>query len=121
MDYRKYYEQYYGIKIPAQYDIHHMDLNRDNNSIDNLLLLPKDVHHRYHFCLNATRGDIKEKRINVEIRGNIANENNYDMEMVENLIYAIRECNKWYDYKMYLDGIIGNIHNIILEDTYSHE
>ena len=54
MNYRKLYEKHYGIKIPPEYDIHHIDFNRDNNSIENLLLLPKDLHRKLHWVRNTS-------------------------------------------------------------------
>lgn len=52
MDYRKQYEDKYGIVIPADYDIHHVDLNHDHNDMSNLLLLPHDLHMRLHRILH---------------------------------------------------------------------
>jgi len=56
MDYRRLYENLYGITIPPEYDIHHIDFNRDNNNIENLLLLPKDLHQRLHHCFLQNGG-----------------------------------------------------------------
>lgn len=53
MDYRKLYEENYGITIPSSYDIHHIDLNHDNNSLDNLLMIPHELHMRLHKCLQS--------------------------------------------------------------------
>lgn len=52
IDYRKYYEDYYGINIQDGFVIHHIDGNRNNNRIDNLLMLPNELHARYHFYKN---------------------------------------------------------------------
>jgi len=48
MDYRRKYKTYFKIQIGKEYDIHHIDFNHENNDIDNLLLLPKDLHQRLH-------------------------------------------------------------------------
>ena len=48
MDYRRLYENHYGITIPPEYDIHHIDFNHENNDINNLILLPKSLHQRIH-------------------------------------------------------------------------
>ena len=50
MNYRRLYQKHYGIIIPASFDIHHIDRNRENNDIKNLLLLPAKTHHILHFC-----------------------------------------------------------------------
>lgn len=54
MDYRRLYENHYGITIPPEYDIHHIDFNMDNNNIENLLLLPKDLHRKLHWVRNTS-------------------------------------------------------------------
>ena len=48
MDYRRKYKTYFKIQFGKEYDIHHIDFNHENNDIDNLLLLPKDLHQRLH-------------------------------------------------------------------------
>lgn len=48
MDYRAKYAEYYQIEIGKDMDVHHIDGDRTNNNIDNLLLLPKDIHQRMH-------------------------------------------------------------------------
>ena len=48
MNYRKAYKQRYRIDFGSDYDIHHIDMNRENNNIQNLILLPKELHQRLH-------------------------------------------------------------------------
>jgi len=120
MNYRQIYNKHYGIKIPKWYDIHHLDLNRSNNEIRNLLLIPKGLHARYHFLINTTESCGKnklEKTFYAEIIGNALNGNLYNLQNAQNLIETIIECNRWYDYKKYLDGEIPNIHGIELENV----
>ena len=47
-NYRLKYKRYYGIEFDSNHDIHHIDGNHKNNDISNLLLLPKDLHQKYH-------------------------------------------------------------------------
>lgn len=48
-DYRKVYEQFYNIKWDRKlYEIHHIDHNRENNDIKNLILLPRELHRKLH-------------------------------------------------------------------------
>lgn len=47
-NYREKYKRYYGITFGKEYAIHHIDGNRENNDISNLLLLPTKLHSRYH-------------------------------------------------------------------------
>lgn len=52
-NYRKYYKDYYGIDFGKEFDIHHIDINRENNEINNLILLPKRLHLKYHYSLSG--------------------------------------------------------------------
>ena len=52
-DYRKYYAQYYNIQWDSSlFDVHHIDRNRDNNDIRNLVLLPRELHKELHQVYN---------------------------------------------------------------------
>lgn len=48
MDYRNIYADYFGVKIPDGFIIHHIDENRDNNEIPNLLMMPDALHRKWH-------------------------------------------------------------------------
>jgi len=52
MNYRKLWEQTYGVipkdKYGRTYDIHHIDGNRNNNSITNLICLSLEDHYKIH-------------------------------------------------------------------------
>lgn len=43
--------------IPCGYDVHHKDENRNNNQIENLELLQRNEHHRYH----SNKVDVKKR------------------------------------------------------------
>lgn len=48
-NYRKFYAEYYGIKWdPKKFQVHHIDGDRSNNSIENLVLLPTELHQLFH-------------------------------------------------------------------------
>ncbi len=64
MDYRKKYKDYFKIQFGKEYDIHHIDFNHKNNDIDNLLLLPKDLHRRLH-KVKYYYGPFLDRQINV--------------------------------------------------------
>ena len=46
--YRKIYEDCYKLKIPKGYVIHHLDHNRENNEVKNLVCIPSRLHRQYH-------------------------------------------------------------------------
>ena len=111
-NYRLKYKRYYNIDFSSDFSIHHIDLNHNDNDIDNLLLLPKKLHNKYHFYITA----LSNMQFPILIKGNQCNPNNYHLPFLRDFIEVIEECNKWYDYKMYLDGMIYNIHKIRKED-----
>ena len=47
-DYREKYKRYYNIDFGSDFVVHHIDENRQNNDISNLLLLPRELHSKYH-------------------------------------------------------------------------
>lgn len=49
-DYRKIYGK---SKIPEGWEVHHIDFDKHNNEIDNLIAVPKEVHiaiHQSGYC-----------------------------------------------------------------------
>ena len=44
---RYIYEKYNG-PIPKGYEIHHIDINKDNNEIENLQMVTRKEHHEIH-------------------------------------------------------------------------
>ena len=49
---KKIYADYFKIQVKEGYHIHHIDFNPENNDIENLLLLPDDLHRRLHEVKN---------------------------------------------------------------------
>lgn len=48
---------------PPDWQIHHIDCNKQNNSIDNLIAIPRDLHYKLHrmmkkFFRHFSRDDI---------------------------------------------------------------
>lgn len=59
-DYKKIYADYYGIIWDsAEFEIHHIDRNRENNDIRNLVLLPKKLHKEYHRIISIIQNDFE--------------------------------------------------------------
>ena len=55
-NYRQYYKKYFGIEFGPEMAVHHIDFDRTNNNIENLLLLPKELHSKYHWYVSALGG-----------------------------------------------------------------
>lgn len=90
-NYRLKYKRYYGIDFGKDYVIHHIDFDRNNNDISNLLLLPKELHTQYHIILNILGGNngLVDLRLNRTIK------------TFANLPQCISECQKWQLWKKY--------------------
>lgn len=56
VNYRQLYKDYYGIEFGPEMVVHHIDFDRSNNNISNLLLLPNRLHAKYHFTLQMLVG-----------------------------------------------------------------
>lgn len=110
LNYRKLFSQHFGIQnLSNKYAIHHIDRNHNNNDIDNLMILPKQLHGRYHHKIGRLSGIDFTTIIN----SNALLINHLE---IEELFDILQECAKWKDYKEYLNGRLPNIHNITLED-----
>lgn len=108
--YNTKFKRYYNIDFSKDYIIHHIDGNHGNDDISNLMILPRKLHSQYHVLKNV----IDNHALSTIISGNQANQNNYYLGYYERFIAVLNECNKWYDFKMYLDGKLPNIHGIEL-------
>lgn len=55
-NYRQYYKDYFGIEFGSEMAVHHIDFDRSNNDIGNLLLIPKELHAKYHMRISQLGG-----------------------------------------------------------------
>lgn len=107
LNYRKYYKNYYNI-----------DLDHNNNNIDNLLLLPKSLHKEYHKLLEEIK-PISDDGLILIIKSIVDSGsayNSFSIQMMNRFLRVYNECQKWANYKAFLDGIIPNIHNIEVQN-----
>lgn len=116
-DYRKIYEDKCHIKIPKGYEIHHIDFDRNNNDIRNLVMLPKEAHQQYHKCIEELeKFDIQKVITSVLDNGNGINRmNSY---YYTKFIKVYEECCKYADYRDFLLGLLPNIHRIFKEEIW---
>lgn len=106
-DYRQYYKDYYGIGFDGrEFGVHHIDLDRENNDIKNLILLPKDLHKRYHDLLPYVQSLIDNKSLKTIIDINNGQTLYYD-EMKE-FCEVMIEINSWKCKKVMNDLRISN-------------
>lgn len=99
-DFRKYYEEYYNIKISPEFDIHHIDLNHSNNNIDNLIMIPKILHNKYHYLINQLGGLDNNSKLSVLGKINILNGNAYDVDLMKEFCEVMIDLRKWTNLKI---------------------
>lgn len=102
-NYREKYKRYYGIEFGEEFDVHHLDLNHDNNEISNLLLLPKELHHKYHMALCWLMPEDNFVKFDVRICGDHLDSHSLQLQAMENFIQVLNECKEWYDKKFAMD------------------
>lgn len=107
MNYRKFYSQCIGKEVPKSFHIHHIDYDRENNKITNLVALPEKLHNDFHRYCTLSRLDIEKK-----LCGNCV----IYIESITQYINTFYECSKWVDYRDHLlNPIIPNFHNLSYE------
>ena len=100
-NYRTKYKRYYGIDFDGEFDVHHIDLNRENNDISNLLLLPKELHAKYHLIINALSVSPEKPKADgfIDMRLSSMAQTRYAALLFAQLPEVIAECNKWVVHK----------------------
>lgn len=115
-DYREIYKRHTGKDIPKDFEIHHIDFNRKNNDIENLVALPKEVHQEYHKRFKDMPIDTTLTIKILPIYASGREFNKYCVERINAFLEIWEICNKWCDYRDYLRGILPNIHDIEIEE-----
>ena len=99
--YREYYKSYYNIDFGADIVIHHIDFDRDNNDIKNLLAMPRALHSKYHECLNQLENSGAEiKDIKLSDRSCVTY---HDLYYIEQYIDVVKEVLIWVNKKEIMD------------------
>lgn len=115
-DYRKKYEKKLDLKIPRNYVIHHIDFNRENNDIHNLVMLPRELHNKYHNLASKIL-KTQDEKIEIKLKGIFENGHAFNywykeeyIKMITEFIDVYYKAQKYVDYRDYLLGYIPNIH-----------
>ena len=69
-DYRKYYIEETGKNIPKDFEIHHIDANRKNNKIENLISLPQNFHKTLHAHIGLLPKEILQNLLDLYSKTN---------------------------------------------------
>jgi len=103
--YKKAYKELYGIDLDVlggEFNVHHIDNNHDNDNINNLVLLPYDLHMEYHRLKNL----IANCKIPDAMYGNIVSKSEYDATVISDYLDVLRRCAPWIDAKLKCDMYI---------------
>lgn len=98
MDYRKLYKEHFGIDFPAHLQVHHINGNREDNSIENLLLLPKELHNKIHYCngimdsIDWSVRDVAKRAYNLGCK---YGGQSYDLIAIAEFTMTLREVVAW--------------------------
>ena len=104
--YRRFYFEQVGKVYDSNFAIHHINFDRSDNRIDNLVALPKGLHSRYHFLKRIKVSGIPELDMigsSAEVR-----EAEYFEQKIINVYQdfydTLRESAKWVDER---DRLLG--------------
>ena len=105
-DYRRIYKEHYGIEFGKEMAVHHIDFDRSNNDISNLILLPRALHQRYHLYLNGVIGNAAKPQIWFKYKldtGGSPDCGQHELNVMKGYLETMEECMTWIRYKRDMD------------------
>lgn len=107
MNYRKIYENYYSIKIPKGFVIHHIDEDRSNNEIQNLLMMPAELHTKWHSI--KQRCGRSQMMKTLDYMFDLDNNHFFVIaSMLEKYMGVRIEVQEWISEKQFMDYMLKN-------------
>lgn len=111
MKYRLLYKKETGCAVPTDYDIHHIDMNKTNNTINNLVAIPHKLHEEYHDlykeCNKGVMIPTPQNPISLFGGGVLS----YEKNRAQHLLSLLDCIEKINEYIYYRDSLLGT--NII--------
>lgn len=95
---RKIYAEHYGITIPDGMEIHHIDGDPTNDEIENLLMLPRELHKAYHkwkACFDRLSFE--------QYDGLLLHANQFHFMVMMEFGKVCEECLRWMGYQAQMD------------------
>ena len=108
---RKFYEKQTKAALPKDFEVHHIDSDRKNNDIDNLIALPRATHRGLHHN-HPIMGLEKENLIPTGVNGGHNTYLYFYLDQLDDYMPFLKQVNKWIDFRDCLLGRMWNIHNI---------
>ena len=104
-NYRDFYENALNVEISSFFEVHHIDLNRENNCIENLVAIPKDLHNQYH----KYRGKLIDEGVYIYDCGSLLKNNRGYNSYIINQLIELNKCidliNDYIDFRDYKLGV----------------
>lgn len=113
-NYRSIYEKCLRCKIPDGFVIHHIDFNRENNEISNLIAIPEQLHKDYHKIITQIREQFGIDDNHIKFTTKINDVTMYEAQMLYEYCNIIFEIQKWRSEKLRI------MHKIFNEDLYGN-
>jgi hypothetical protein len=123
-NYRKFYEKETGSKIPDGFDIHHIDCDRSNNHILNLVALPKELYREYHRQISGLSPTMPGEQnnlmfsINLQLSSGIVLD--YEDMLVKQFFKAWEVVKQCSHYIYHRNSLIGFDKVMYLENHLMH-
>lgn len=117
-DYRTKYKRFYNIEFGKEYAIHHIDFDRTNNDISNLVLLPTELHSKYHLIINALSICPQKPKADGIIDVRLSNFliTDYNAKMFDLLPETVAECRKWIKWRD--EHYSGALRKVIFDERW---
>ena len=96
--YKQYYSKHFFVDIDNdKFHVHHIDFDRENNDMGNLLVLPAALHRRYHAVLAEI--DKNEVYVPYAICTNRVTSESFNYGLLCEYMEVYAECMKWMKRK----------------------
>lgn len=107
-DYRKLFCDYYNVKIPTDWDVHHIDYDHNNNDPSNLVALPKKLHRRLHRTHNEFVHWCTNRDMNIiKIHDGFCGCTLAAQQSLLDYLTAVEDCTKYMNFRN------GKVHSFI--------
>ena len=107
---RRIYCNHYQVEDDRSFDIHHIDFNHENDDISNLVMIPRELHRKYHEIINELGGIHKGGVVHVDAMLHTGVSNSH-CELIVELGETIRELNKYMLSKAVKDAQMSTFNN----------
>ena len=106
-NYRQIIFNYYGLRNDPGFAVHHIDMNRSNMDISNLLILPDRLHRRYHLVLRRLGGN-DSGFIDMKITADNINKTDKRIKLILEYMQIQKEMEIWFALKRCRDWLAQN-------------